>query len=69
MASRDKHRAYIQVMDGLSFLHSKDIIHCDLKLQNILVTSDFNFKISDFGDAVDLKVICFLYSVLRFPMF
>ena len=34
---------------GLKEMHSKDIIHGDLKSENILIGSDGNIKISDFG--------------------
>ena len=37
-----------QVLCGLQWIHSADIIHCDLKPQNILVKSG-QVKICDFG--------------------
>lgn len=38
-------------LDGLIFLHKKNIIHCDLKSQNILLTQHYSPKISDFGSS------------------
>lgn len=54
--AKNRLRSYIQVMEGLSFIHSRDMIHCDIKPENILVTTNGNFVISDFGEAVMLKV-------------
>lgn len=34
---------------GLAFMHSADIIHRDIKPANILVTKDFDVRICDFG--------------------
>jgi len=34
---------------GLQYLHSKSIIHMDLKTANLLVTDSLHIKISDFG--------------------
>uniref|UniRef100_A0A914XHG7 Protein kinase domain-containing protein n=1 Tax=Plectus sambesii TaxID=2011161 RepID=A0A914XHG7_9BILA len=33
----------------MEFLHSKEVVHRDLALRNILVTSDYKVKIGDFG--------------------
>ncbi|KAM3912079.1 protein kinase C delta type-like [Leptodactylus fuscus] len=41
-----------QIVCGLQFLHSKRIVHRDIKLSNILLTQDGNIKISDFGLAL-----------------
>ncbi|EGC34646.1 hypothetical protein DICPUDRAFT_34650 [Dictyostelium purpureum] len=38
-----------QCHKGLNFLHDNNIIHRDIKCQNILVNLDFNIKIIDFG--------------------
>ncbi|CAL0321834.1 unnamed protein product [Lupinus luteus] len=39
-----------QVLQGLEYLHSKGLVHCDIKGSNILVNED-GAKISDFGCA------------------
>ena len=48
-----------QLIDGLEYLHNHGISHLDLKLNNILLSQDFQLKIADFdlsyitGDAKD----------------
>jgi serine/threonine protein kinase len=42
----------IQVLEGLAFAHSRQVVHCDLKPENLLlrpVGQDWQIKISDFG--------------------
>ena len=48
-----RHIEYIvgEITKGLLYIHSKGIIHRDLKPLNILVTDDWEIKISDFGSA------------------
>lgn len=43
-------RKYVKsVLKGLQFIHRKGFVHCDIKLQNILLFSSDNVKIADFG--------------------
>uniref|UniRef100_A0A4W6DIW3 Protein kinase domain-containing protein n=1 Tax=Lates calcarifer TaxID=8187 RepID=A0A4W6DIW3_LATCA len=38
-----------QVALGMNFLHSRDIMHQDLKPSNVLLNDDLNAKLADFG--------------------
>ena len=44
-----------EITDGLAYLHSKSVVHGDLKPQNILLTSQLSIKLADFGAAEILK--------------
>ena len=41
----------IQICAGVGHAHQADIIHCDIKPQNVLVTRDGRAKVTDFGIA------------------
>ncbi|KAI9199777.1 kinase-like domain-containing protein [Polychytrium aggregatum] len=45
----EKFRLLYQVASGMAYLHSRRIIHGDLKAANILLDSGFNAVLSDFG--------------------
>lgn len=41
----------IQVCNGIGYAHRANLVHCDVKPQNILVTLDDRVKVADFGIA------------------
>ena len=41
-----------EIIVGLESLHSQQIIHTDLKADNVLFDEQFHVKICDFGDAI-----------------
>ena len=41
----------IQVARGIEAAHNKNIIHCDIKPQNIIISTDGKVKVTDFGIA------------------
>lgn len=58
----EAHFYFSELLDALSFLHSKNITHRDLKLENLLIDSDGNLRLSDFGLSIisetDLSTHC-----------
>lgn len=44
------------ILQGLVYLHKKDVVHCDLKAANILTTKAGDVKLSDFGVSLNLKL-------------
>lgn len=44
-----------QILCGTQYIHSKDIIHRDLKLANIFIDQHMQVRIGDFGLAIALK--------------
>jgi len=46
---------FYQILQGVIYLHSKEIVHRDLKCENILLMSTMNIRITDFGFARIIK--------------
>ncbi|KAL0249477.1 hypothetical protein GEMRC1_004709 [Eukaryota sp. GEM-RC1] len=45
------------ILNGVAYLHSRNIIHRDLKLHNFFFSSSFDVKIGDFGLSAELMSI------------
>ena len=63
-----------EIIDALTYLHSKNIVHCDFKPENILLESfgkSMTYKLIDFGISriytLD-KLITILYGQLPMPL-
>ena len=44
-----------QLLEALTEMHRADVCHRDLKLENLVLDSDFNLKVIDFGHACELS--------------
>jgi len=60
----DARRFFQQIISGVDYCHRHMVVHRDLKPENLLLDSDFNLKIADFGlsnmmkDGYFLKTSC-----------
>nr|XP_019940527.1 PREDICTED: serine/threonine-protein kinase PLK4 [Paralichthys olivaceus] len=55
--SEDEARHFMhQIVKGMLYLHTHGILHRDLTLSNLLLSSNMNIKIADFGLATQLKL-------------
>ncbi len=50
-----KHRWLIQIAKAVEYLHSQDIAHMDIKLENILITPENDVKLIDFDFMIDVS--------------
>ncbi|KAF6159695.1 hypothetical protein GIB67_029953 [Kingdonia uniflora] len=49
-------RLYVrEILKGLEYIHGNGIVHCDLKCKNVLLGSNGNIKLADFGCAKRLN--------------
>ena len=63
-------RVYMrQVLVGLAYLHQRNVVHRDIKADNILMASDGTAKISDFGTSREFNDSANLLTVTGTPWF
>ena len=55
LSSKQIAKIFIQILRGLIYLKENNIIHGDLKLQNILLSADDSPKLADFGLSAMLR--------------
>lgn len=49
MSSQDIKDVFLQILNALSYCHSKSVFHRDLKPENILIADDWTIKVCDWG--------------------
>jgi protein-serine/threonine kinase len=59
---KDRQCLFKQLVQGINYLHANGIAHRDIKLENLLITSDSKLKITDFGVS---EVFCGIHPGLR----
>ena len=52
---KQRHRMWLQLCNALRHMHSKDVLHADVKPQNVLVTASGFLKLADLGCCVQLR--------------
>ena len=58
-----------QIMDGIKYIHSQNIVHRDIKLENILIDLNNNIKICDFGVGKMIKSNILLHDQCGTPVY
>jgi serine/threonine protein kinase len=55
LSEKESINFFLQILDGLEYLHSRNVAHCDLKTENIFIDKNKIMKIDYFGFAVEVK--------------
>ena len=58
-----------QIIEGIGYIHSKNILHRDIKLDNILLDDKGHIKIADFGVGKQIKTGTILYDQCGTPAY
>lgn len=43
------HILFVQILQGIAYMHSRNVCHYDIKLENIMLDDTFSVKVIDFG--------------------
>lgn len=57
------------MIEGIGYIHSKKILHRDIKLDNILLDGKGNVKIADFGVSKQVKAGEVMYEQSGTPAY
>ena len=49
LAEKESRKYFRQIVSGLAHIHAANVVHRDLKLENILLNKDMDCLITDFG--------------------